>query len=83
MCAPCFFDHVDKVLKNSFTTRLRQNILDNFTLAKQISIPKVSKQQVLHLSLDVEFVQQVFPVLRLHRIVSQVHKNLVELFPIL
>jgi hypothetical protein len=33
--------------------------------------------------LDVEFVQQVFPVLRLHRIVSQVHKNLVELFPIL
>lgn len=81
--APCFLDGIDEVLENRLTSGLRQDILNNLALAKNVGIPQVADLKVLELDLNMKFAEQIFPVLWLHAIVSKVEQHFIELLVVL
>lgn len=83
MSAPSLFDHVDEVLKDGFTSALCQDVLNNFAATEKICVPEVGEQNVLKLGSNVQLREKIFPVLRLHGVVAQVHEDFVELFVVL
>lgn len=76
---PQLFDIVDEVLKDGLSTGLSQDVLHNLVTSEQVSFPKVSQYKVRLFCTDPELGQQVFPVLGLDRVLTELAKDVVDL----
>jgi len=83
LLAPSLLNSVDEVLKDSLSTRLGQNVVDDLLSAKKISRPQVEQDQVLVFGADSHLRKKVSPMLRLHGVVSQVGEYVVHLLVVL